>query len=251
MISYQQAAKRYDSIYSSPSKSESSYTDGDTPDPDTLASTSSSIPRKFSSTTTRIDHEEALQIWEHPNKHGKSLKDVMTPSLELVRGMVEYVAEHRWEGVDMLIPVVHYWIILSGFEASYVVTGKSIVPHHHLQTSDSMFEGSLASRILQQTNQLPKSSVTAFVESYGGASFVRLASSMGNSWMVAALQISAVGKLLHDGGIPDLEVAEFSGRVWDLIYEKNSPKSEKLGVFWEKCVSEWTALPHSHKHKEL
>ncbi|RPA86649.1 hypothetical protein BJ508DRAFT_411290 [Ascobolus immersus RN42] len=205
-----------------------------TPDSDSdLSSGSSIIPNKYTTAISRESHEQALQVWSRETRAGKSLKEIMTPTLDLIAGMVGYVAEHRWRELGLVVPVVHYWVILSGFEASHVVSG------------------SLASQILKSTTPLPKSSLSSFISTYGGASFVRLATTMGNSWLVAALQITSVGKILHDGGVPDAEVAEWADRVWDLLYAKNSPKSRNLGVFWEKCVRYWSELPNGHEHKEL
>src|SRR5690606_36734142 len=90
---------------------------------DSSLSTSSSIPNKFSTPSVRENHELALQLWSRETKNGKSLKEIMTPALDLIAEMVGYVAEHRWRELEMLVPVVHYWVVLSGFEASHVVAG--------------------------------------------------------------------------------------------------------------------------------
>ncbi|KAI9770844.1 MAG: hypothetical protein M1839_003039 [Geoglossum umbratile] len=148
----------------------------------------------------------ALQLWEYgADPLSLSLKEILGPAMDLIRSIVQYVAHHPWILLAFIIPALELWIPLVGFEAGAVVAG------------------SFAAVIQSAIGNVPKGSMFAFLQSYGAGGFARHAMRLAGAWVVVALLLAAVGKLLMENEVKMGTVVEIVERVWNsTVAEKPS-----------------------------
>jgi hypothetical protein len=75
----------------------------------------------------------------------------------------------------------------------------------------------MAAALQSRIGNVPKGSLFAFLQSNGAGGFARTAFRMAGMWLLIAVLLAAVGKLLIDNGLVEVEVSATLERAWNHV----------------------------------
>ncbi|KAA8913480.1 hypothetical protein FN846DRAFT_99110 [Sphaerosporella brunnea] len=159
-------------------------------------------------------NEIALRVWEVSDSvngiNSTSLKEMLEPALKLLLPMIDWTVRNPWILLPLLIPAFDAWLVLIGFEAGGVVAG------------------SMAAALQSYIGNVPKGSLFAFLQSNGAGGFARTAFRMAGLWIIVAVLLAAIGKILIERGFAEGEASTMLDGIWNHatgVSEPNHPVS--------------------------
>ncbi|KAF8458200.1 hypothetical protein BDZ91DRAFT_743265 [Kalaharituber pfeilii] len=140
--------------------------------------------------------------WTDP----KSITDGLQPILDFLKTVFEFVKEHPWILIPLIIPALQLFIGILGFGAEGVVAG------------------SIAAALQARIGNVAKDSLFAYLQSAGAGGWAFKALERANMFITIAVLLVAVGELLVEKGIVDPDKASVAIEgAWNKVVDKFDP----------------------------
>lgn len=140
--------------------------------------------------------------WTDPN----SVMEGLNPVLEYLKPVWDFVEKNPWVLIPLVIPALEIFIGILGFGIEGVVAD------------------SIAAALHSRIGNVAKASIFAFLQSVGAKGWAFQALERTNMFIIIAVIIVAIGKILIDKNIVDLDaVNEAMEGTWNRMVEKLDP----------------------------
>ncbi|RPA74717.1 hypothetical protein BJ508DRAFT_418490 [Ascobolus immersus RN42] len=126
----------------------------------------------------------------------EELKEVINQAIEQIKPVLNYVVEHPYVLIPLLIPAYPVWLAILGFGVEGIAAG------------------SLAAIIHSKIGNIAKGSIFSFLQSHG-ARFGGWAFGKGGPWVTVAILIVIVGIVLVENFFPESKVALAMETGWN------------------------------------